>query len=55
MNEILCFLKDLFTGRSEQLSPSFAALCAIAFLTVWTWTTIHFMSGETDIQIRRRK
>lgn len=55
MNEILCFIKDLFTGRSEQFSPSFSALVGLVFLVVWTWTTIHFMNGETDIQIRRRK
>jgi len=55
MNEVLCFITDLFSKDAISLNPDFAALCAIAFLMVWTWTAIHFMSGETDIQIRRRK
>ena len=55
MNEVLCFITDLFSKDAISLNPDFAALCAIAFLMVWTWTAIHFMSGEADIQIRRRK
>jgi len=55
MNEILCFIKNLFVKDAISLNPDFAALCGLAFFVVWTWTAIHFMSGETDIQIRRRK
>lgn len=54
MNEILCFMRDLFTGRSEQFSPSFSALCGIVLLIVWAWTTIHFMEGDVDLRIWRR-
>lgn len=55
MKEVLRFIVDLFAGRSEQFSPSFSALVGLVFLVVWTWTTIHFMSGDVDIQIWRRK
>jgi len=55
MNEVFCFIKDLFSKDAIGLNPDFAALCGIVFLVVWIWTAIHFMSGETDIQIRRRK
>ena len=55
MNEILCFIRDLFSKDAIELNLSFAALCGIAFLVVWTWTVIHFMEGEVDVQISRRQ
>ena len=55
MIEILNFIKDLFTGRSEQFSPSFSALVGLVFLIVWAWATIHFMEGDVDIRIWKRR
>jgi len=54
MIEILNFIKDLFTGKGEQFSPSFSALCSLVFLVVWGWAAIHFMEGDVDIRIWRR-
>jgi hypothetical protein len=55
MIEILNFIKDLFTGKSEQFSPSFSALVCLIYLVVWGWAAIHFMEGGVDIRIWRRK